>query len=67
MVNTAFYGSDPGAASYGAHPMSVDGGTDAITHRQLSASYGHNGYFDVGSESLRNLALIGIDKGHFVS
>ncbi len=67
VVNTAFYGSDPGAASYGAHPMSVDGGTDPITHRGLSASYGHNGYFDVGSESLRNLALIGIDKGGFVS
>jgi hypothetical protein len=67
VVNTAFYGSDPGAASYGAHPMSVDGGTDPITHRGLSASYGHNGYFDAGSESLRNLALIGIDKGGFVS
>ncbi|MEO7006050.1 MAG: alpha/beta hydrolase [Terrimesophilobacter sp.] len=67
VVNTAFYGSDPGAASYGAHPMSVDGGTDPITHHGLSASYGHNGYFDVGSESLRNLALIGINKGGFVS
>ena len=33
VVNTAFYGSDPGAASYGAHPMSVDGGIDPITHR----------------------------------
>jgi hypothetical protein len=67
VVNTAFYGSDPGAASYGAHPMSVDGGIDPVTHRALSASYGHNGYFDAGSESLRNLALIGIDKGGFVS
>ncbi|GAB3035850.1 hypothetical protein GCM10027052_12370 [Parafrigoribacterium mesophilum] len=67
VVNTAFYGSDPGAPSYGAHPMSVDGGTDPITHRPLGASYGHNEYFDVGSESLRNLALIGIDKGAFVS
>jgi pimeloyl-ACP methyl ester carboxylesterase len=67
VVNTAFYGSDPGAASYGAHRMSVDGGTDPITHRQLGASYGHNGYFDVGSESLRNLALIGIDRGGYVS
>jgi hypothetical protein len=67
VVNTAFYGSDPGAASYGAHPMSVDGGIDPVTHRSLSASYGHNGYFDAGSESLRNLALIGIDKGGFIS
>jgi hypothetical protein len=67
VVNTAFYGSDPGAPSYGAHRMSVDGGTDPITRQGLSASYGHNGYFDAGSESLRNLALIGIDKGGFVS
>jgi Alpha/beta hydrolase of unknown function (DUF1023). len=67
VVNTAFYGSDPGAPAYGAHPMSVDGGIDPITGRDLSASYGHNGYFDPGSESLRNLALIGINKGGFVS
>jgi hypothetical protein len=67
VVNTAFYGSDPGSASYGAHPMGVDGGVDPITHRSLSASYGHNGYFDPGSESLRNLALISIDRAGYVS
>jgi hypothetical protein len=67
VVNTAFYGSDPGAPSYGAHPMSVDGGTDPITHRQLGASFGHNEYFVPGSESLRNMALIGIDEGGYVS
>lgn len=67
VVNTAFYGSDPGAPSYGAHPMSVAGGTDPITHRQLGASFGHNGYFAPGSESLRNMALIGIDEGGYVS
>ena len=48
--------------SFGAHPMGVDGGIDPITHHGLSASYGHNGYFDPGSESLRNLALISIDR-----
>ena len=67
VVNTAFYGSDPGSASFGAHPMSVDGGIDPITRHGLSASYGHNGYFDPGSESLRNLALISIDRGAYVS
>jgi hypothetical protein len=67
VVNTAFYGSDPGADSYGAYRMSVDGGTDPITNETLGASFGHNGYFDPGSESMRNMALIGIDMGQFVT
>lgn len=66
VVNSAFYGSDPGAASYGAHRMSVAGGMDAITSRMLGASYGHNEYFQPGSESMRNLALIGIGEGGLV-
>lgn len=66
VVNSAFYGSDPGCAAYGAHRMSVSGGTDAITRTTLSASYGHNEYFQPGSESMRNFALIGIDEGGLV-
>ncbi len=66
VVNSAFYGSDPGAASYGAHRMSVAGGVDSITNTQLSASYGHNEYFRPGSESMRNFALIGIGEGGLV-
>ena len=66
VVNSAFYGSDPGAASYGAYRMSVAGGIDAITSRALGASYGHNEYFQPGSESMRNLALIGIGEGGLV-
>ncbi|MBX3090894.1 MAG: hypothetical protein KF801_00110 [Cryobacterium sp.] len=66
VVNSAFYGSDPGAASYGAHRMSVAGGVDAITNAVLGASYGHNEYFQPGSESMRNLALIGIGEGGLV-
>lgn len=66
VVNSAFYGSDPGAASYGAHRMSVAGGVDAITSAALGASYGHNEYFQPGSESMRNFALIGIDEGGLV-
>ena len=67
VVNTAFYGSDPGAESYGAYRMSVDGGTDPITSKPLGASFGHNGYFDPGSESMRNMALVGIGMGEFVT
>ncbi|MBK4346133.1 alpha/beta hydrolase [Lacisediminihabitans changchengi] len=67
IVNTAFYGSDPGAASFGAHKMDVSGTTDAITHKKLSAAVGHLGYFDPGSEAMRNLALIGLGKGSLVT
>ncbi|WP_223690287.1 alpha/beta hydrolase [Leifsonia poae] len=66
IVHSAFFGSDPGSPSYGAQPMGVDGGVDPVTHRSLSGSSGHNEYFAAGSESMRNLALIGIDKGSMV-
>jgi hypothetical protein len=67
VPNTAFFGSDPGSASYGAHQMNVGGGVDLITNEVLAASIGHNGYFGVGSESVRNLALIGIGHGELVT
>lgn len=66
IVNTAFYGSDPGAHSYGAHPMGVSGGLDPLTGKTLGASIGHNAYLAEGSESLRNLALISIGRGEWV-
>ncbi len=67
VVNTAFYGSDPGSASFGAHTMDVAGGIDAITHKKLSSAIGHLGYFDAGSQAMRNLALVGLNKGALVS
>jgi hypothetical protein len=67
VPNTAFFGSDPGSESYGAHPISVSGGLDLITNEVLAASIGHNGYFTAGSESVRNLALIGIGHGELVT
>jgi hypothetical protein len=66
IVNSAFFGSDPGSPAYGAKHMSVDGAVDPITHRSLAGSSGHNEYFTAGTESMRNLALIGIDKGGLV-
>ncbi|MEO7291334.1 MAG: alpha/beta hydrolase, partial [Terrimesophilobacter sp.] len=66
VVNSAFFGSDPGAPAYGAYRMGVSGGVDAITDTRLSASYGHNEYFSAGSESMRNMALIGIGEGQMV-
>lgn len=67
VVNTAFYGSDPGASSFGARDMSVAGGIDPITHKLLGAAVGHLGYFDPGSEAMRNFALIGLGRGDLVT
>ena len=58
-VNSGFFGSDPGASSYGAHRLGVSGNRDALTGKWLNASLGHNDYFTPGSESLHNMALIG--------
>lgn len=64
---TAFFGSDPGADSYGAQTMSVDGGTDPFGGADLVPAVGHIGYFTHGSEAMRNFALIGIDEGALVA
>ncbi len=67
IPNSAFFGRDPGAASFGAEKMSVAGGFDHIAHEKLKAATGHNEYFGTGTESLRNLALIGINQGQLVT
>ena len=67
IPNSSYFGSDPGAASYGAKPMGVGGGVDALTQQQLAASNGHNEYFGPGTESMRNFALIAIGHGEYVT
>lgn len=67
IPNSSFFGSDPGAESYGAKKMSVGGGVDVITNELLAASIGHNEYFGPGTESMRNMALIGIGCGELVT
>jgi hypothetical protein len=67
IPNSSYFGSDPGAESYGATPLGVAGGVDVITHETLLASTGHNEYFSPGTESMRNFALIGIGRGEFAS
>ncbi|MFD1715918.1 alpha/beta hydrolase [Amnibacterium flavum] len=67
IVNTAFFGVDPSAPSFGAHRMNVSGSSDPVTGAVLTASVGHDWYLEPGTESLRNLALIGIDRGEFVT
>jgi hypothetical protein len=67
IPNSSYFGSDPGAESYGAKPMGVSGVTDPLTNQPLAASFGHNEYFSAGSESMRNFALISIGQGKYVT
>ena len=67
IPNSSYFGSDPGAKSYGAKPMGVSGETDPLTAVKLGASLGHNEYFAPGSESMRNFALIAIGQGGYVT
>lgn len=67
IPNSSFFGSDPGSTEFGARVMSVAGTVDVITNRVLAGATGHNEYFSPGTESMRNLALIGIDKGELVT
>ena len=67
IKDTAFFGTDPGSAAFGAHAFSVDGGDDPLTGAPLAASTGHNAYLDSGSESMRNLALISLGHGYLVT
>jgi hypothetical protein len=67
VATSGFFGSDPTAPSYGAVQFSTAGGTDPVTHAALRPALGHNAYFSAGSESLRNVALIAIDRGEDVT
>jgi hypothetical protein len=67
VKDTAFFGSDPGSDSFGAHVFSVDGGTDPVTGSSMAGSVGHNEYFVAGSESIRNLALVALGQGRLVT
>jgi pimeloyl-ACP methyl ester carboxylesterase len=67
VVHTAFFGVDPGSREFGAKTMSVSGAVDPVTGAVLTASVGHDWYLEPGTESLRNLSLIGIDRGDWVT
>jgi hypothetical protein len=66
VPQTGLFGSQPTSASYGAHRFGVDGATDPVTGRAMGAVVGHDGYFVTGTESLRNMVLIGIGRGDLV-
>lgn len=66
VASTGVFGSQPLSPSYGAHHFGVGGATDPFTGRVLAGSVGHVDYFTAGSESFRNMALIGIGRGAYV-
>ncbi len=66
VASTGVFGSQPLSAAYGAHHFGVDGAVDPVTGAALSGSVGHVDYFTAGSESFRNMALIGIGQGRLV-
>jgi len=67
VKDSAFFGSDPGSDSFGAYRFEVSGGTDPLTGAPLIGSTGHDEYLEIGSESLRNLALVGLGQGRLVT
>lgn len=67
VAGTGFFGADPGSTLFGATLLDVAGGTDPYTEQHLSAVLTHNRYFTPGSQSMRNLALIGIGRGTLAS
>lgn len=67
ISNSSFFGGDPGSTEFGAAAMSVRGGIDVVTNQVLVGSTGHNEYFSPGTEAMRNMALVGIDKAELVT
>lgn len=66
VPQTGIFGSQPLSASYGAHRFGVNGATDPVSEASLRGAVGHNDYFVSGTESLRNMLLIGINRGDLV-
>ncbi|TAM71246.1 MAG: hypothetical protein EPN48_01300 [Microbacteriaceae bacterium] len=63
IAGSGFFGPDPGGSGYGAHRISTGVGIDPLDGEILLPAIGHNGYFAEGTQSLRNLALIGMGDG----
>lgn len=66
VPETGLFGSQPTSAAYGAHRFGVDGATDPLTGKTMTSVIGHDGYFVDGTESMRNMVLIGIGRGDLV-
>jgi hypothetical protein len=60
--------ADPANWDFGGTEYATNGGkADELTGQMLVSSSGHGGYLVPDTESLRNIALIGLDRGDLVS
>jgi hypothetical protein len=60
--------TDPANWDFGGTEYATNGGkADELTGQMLVSSSGHSGYLVPDTESLRNIALIGLDRGDLVS
>ncbi len=66
IVLIGWHGSRPASKKFGAYIMRTDGGTDPVTGKELLESIGHSAYYDEGTFSLRNLALLSLGKNDLV-
>lgn len=62
-----WFGVSPETSRFGARLFQTDGGPNPLTGQQLKASHGHSQYFDLGTESVNNMALIAIGRPDLVT
>ncbi len=62
VTYTEWFGPDPATCGFGTSRFQTDGGLDSLTGQELTGSHGHSEYFEMHSESVRNIALIAIDR-----
>lgn len=67
VARSSYFGVSPTDQTFGSVALGTGSGVDPITDVRLNSAVGHNGYFAPGSQSLRNLALIGIGEGALVT
>jgi len=67
VAELAWFGADPGGRDFGAATMQTDGGVDPVSGAELRATRGHSEYFDLHTESVRNIALVAIGQAHLVT
>jgi hypothetical protein len=61
VARSDWFTGDPSERSFGARRLQNDGGTDPVLG-ELGASRGHSAYYRSGSESLRNIAEVVLDR-----
>lgn len=67
IAGTGYFGTDPGASSFGSTLLDLDPGTGVQTLGDvLRRPVGHNDYLKPGTASLHDVALIGIGRGDLV-